>query len=1001
MKLTEKDWTTLSELLDEALDLPAEARAVWVDGLAEQFANLKPTLHKLFTQTATAETGDFLATLPKLTSPAEEESLPSTAHFQVGAVVGQYRLLRELGQGGMGAVWLAERTDGVLKRTVALKLPLLSIHNKALAHRFARERDILAQLAHPHIARLYDAGVTPTGQPFLALEFVEGVPLTEYCDVQRLPVRSRIDLFLQILAAVQYAHRNLVVHRDLKPSNILVTSEGQARLLDFGIAKLLLEGEARETELTQVGGRALTPDYASPEQILGEPVTTASDVYSLGVVLYELLCGSRPYRLKRDSRAALEEAILAADPVWPSHAAIGEAMAEARLTTAKKLSHALAGELDAIVGKALKKNPLERYTTADAFAQDLDRYLKGEAVTAQPDSGWYRTRKFLWRNKVAAASAAAIFVALAAGLGVALWQARIARTEARTAEAVQTFMGDIFRTNSADQTDPLKAQQTTARELLDVGLKKIDASLRDAPEAKVSVLATLADIYDDLGLTEQAVLLGRQRVALARATYGTGDIKVASALIDLAGPLHESASVNERESMLREAESILDRHGDRASKLRGDLFLRLAEHYQSTDLAKTIDFARRGVAVFRGYPPSFDLVQVLTMEGIAHDARKEYGEAVAVLAEASQVAATLPTGARRTEPIIHAYLAEALFNLDDLAGAERSYRQAWQAARALRGEEHEDTVQTQLRLGSFLVNTGRPEEGLRLLAGAKDLVRRTKGASDIFHTPRVLSNYGSALIQYGQIEAGVAELSTAIELRRQDRSGTRQLAQMLENLAPGEIALGHYADASRLLDEASAIRTKLGDQPASAQFNANALARAELALATAGKEELARVLARLPGEAGPTRPSPTSLGILVERARLALVTSRPQEAIAIGGRARRAIEASPLRPYLKIHEAGAALVEGEGMLADGRPSDALPLLSRAVDLASALYDRGRSPLLADAQIALAECYLDLRQPTDAKPLLAQALAVQATHKELGEHFKKPLRELEARLQRHG
>lgn len=229
-----------------------------MEGLGEPFANLKPSLRKLFAQEATAETGNFLATFPKLGALHEHNSPPPCAQWQGGSIVGLYRLLRKLGQGGMGAVWLAERTDGVLKRTVALKLPHLSIHNKAFAERFARERDILARLVHPHIARLYDAGVTPTGQPFLALEFVEGVPLTQYCDAQRLPLRQRIDLFLQVLAAVQYAHRNLVAHRDLKPSNILVTAEAQVRLLDFGIAKLLLEGEAKETELTQVGGRPLS-----------------------------------------------------------------------------------------------------------------------------------------------------------------------------------------------------------------------------------------------------------------------------------------------------------------------------------------------------------------------------------------------------------------------------------------------------------------------------------------------------------------------------------------------------------------------------------------------------------------------------------------------------------------------------------------------------------------------------------------------------------------------
>ena len=235
----------------------------------------------------------------------------------------------------MGVVWLAERADGEVKRPVALKLPIISLHNRTLADRFARERDILAQLTHPRIARLYDAGVTDRGQPYLALEYVEGEKITSYCDTRRLGVKPRLQLFLQVLRAAQYAHTNLIVHRDLKPANILVTKEGDVRLLDFGIAKLLTEGEANETELTRVGGRALTPDYASPEQIAGSTVTTASDVYSLGVVLYELLTGGRPYKLKRDTRSGLEDAILAAEPARPSQAAAGETAAQARGVTAE------------------------------------------------------------------------------------------------------------------------------------------------------------------------------------------------------------------------------------------------------------------------------------------------------------------------------------------------------------------------------------------------------------------------------------------------------------------------------------------------------------------------------------------------------------------------------------------------------------------------------------------------------------------------------------------
>ena len=268
----------------------------------------------------------------------------------------------------MGAVWLAERIDGLIKRPVALKLPHPPHYNSHLRERFARERDILASLVHPNIGKLFDAGVTEAGQPYLGLEYIEGATITEYCDGMGLPVRNRLELFLQVLEAVQYAHSRLVIHRDLKPSNILVTSERQVVLLDFGIAKLLTDGKAKETELTQRGGAALTPDYASPEQIIGQAISTASDVYSLGIVLYELLTGERPYKLTRDSRGALEEAILAADPRIPSQVVTDQAKAERRGSTPKKLAHTLAGDLDTIILKALKKRPGDRYPTVNAFA---------------------------------------------------------------------------------------------------------------------------------------------------------------------------------------------------------------------------------------------------------------------------------------------------------------------------------------------------------------------------------------------------------------------------------------------------------------------------------------------------------------------------------------------------------------------------------------------------------------------------------------------------------
>jgi WD40 repeat protein len=329
----------------------------------------------------------------------------------------------------MAEVWLARRIDGAVKREVALKLPLLVRPRRDLEPRFARERDILASLTHPNIARLYDAGVAPGGQPYIALEYIEGIPFSAYCDRNRLTIPDRLELFRQALSAVRYAHAHLVIHRDLKPSNILVSEDGGVHLLDFGIAKLLTDGKAVETELTQMAGRALTPDYAAPEQIAGLPVTTAADVYALGVMLYEILTGQRPYRLKRETRVALEEAILHTDPAAPSRTMPSEAIAQSRSTTPKKLHRVLKGDLDTIVAKALKKEAEERYSSADAFDADIGRYLSGAAVLARPDSFGYRAAKFVRRHWVAIAVIAALILTLLAGLGATTYEARVASSQ--------------------------------------------------------------------------------------------------------------------------------------------------------------------------------------------------------------------------------------------------------------------------------------------------------------------------------------------------------------------------------------------------------------------------------------------------------------------------------------------------------------------------------------------------------------------------------------------
>jgi DNA-binding response OmpR family regulator len=386
--LSAEGWDGVSKLLDEALDLAPAARAAWLERQGAAGPRQAELLRKLLDANASGEASDPLAAL--LPAQMVTPSRRSAGGLAAGARVGPYRLLRELGAGGMADVWLAERTDGAFAREVALKLPRTSLLRPDLATRFERECDILARLEHPHIARLHDAGVSPEGLSYLAMEFVDGQPIDRYCEQWRLDVAARLELFAQALAAVQYAHAQLVIHRDLKPSNILVAADGRVRLLDFGIAKLLFahDGVAFETELTREVGRRMTPDYASPEQIRGEPLGVASDVYSLGVVLYELLTGQRPYRLKLASAAQLEDAIVSMEPSPPS-SVVCAAAERGGDPGVQRASRELTPDLDAIALTALAKTPARRYPSAAAFAADIERHLQGRprvaAAAAWPD----------------------------------------------------------------------------------------------------------------------------------------------------------------------------------------------------------------------------------------------------------------------------------------------------------------------------------------------------------------------------------------------------------------------------------------------------------------------------------------------------------------------------------------------------------------------------------------------------------------------------------------
>jgi serine/threonine-protein kinase len=381
MALKAEEIAAASHLLDKVLALDAADREDWLLALPAEHARLVPALREILARAETAS-GLLLDRPPRLSERAQPD--PRTVALKAGAHVGPYQLVRELGAGGMAEVWLARRADGAYRREVALKLPKLARLRPDLDRLFARERDILAGLEHRHIARLYDAGVSSDGLPYLAMEYVQGRPVTGWCDANRVGLRERLNLFLQVVDAVDYAHARKVVHRDLKPSNILVTETGEARLLDFGIAKMLAEEDADHAPI-RFYTRALTPDYASPELLRGDLVESTSDVYSLGAVLYELLAGNRPYQVELGVSAAQLVRALASASLEPPSARVAPGAGAARATTQERLAGRLRGSLDAIVLKALAWRPEDRYPDVAALAADLQRYLRGEPVRAVPD----------------------------------------------------------------------------------------------------------------------------------------------------------------------------------------------------------------------------------------------------------------------------------------------------------------------------------------------------------------------------------------------------------------------------------------------------------------------------------------------------------------------------------------------------------------------------------------------------------------------------------------
>jgi len=490
-------WRQLEEIFQAALDREPHSRAAWLDSACGDDLELRGEVDSLL---AAHEQGEFDFTRPAAFVEALKVLEQRSARMLEGRRIGPYRVVRELGRGGMSRVYLAARADQAFEKEVAIKVVERGLDSEEVTRRFQSERQILARLDHPNITRILDGGTTEDGLPYLVMEYVEGEPVDQYCDGHALDVVARLRLFQGICAAVRYAHQNLIIHRDIKPGNVLVTRDGVPRLLDFGIAKLLAP-EAQPSESTRTVLRRLTPEYASPEQVRGETLTTASDVYSLGVLLYRLLTGQSPYRAHASSASALEQAVCEDQPERPSVAVARAGRAPPGEGAPQRLRRRLEGDLDNIVLMALRKEPQRRYASVEQLAADIGRHLANEPVTARADTAAYRAAKFIRRHRTGVAATAAIIILLVAGVVGTSWQARVARAERARAQLQfndvrKLATSFLFEFNSSIQNLP---GATPARQLLVQRALEYLSKLAQQSQADPGLQRELAEAYLKVG----------------------------------------------------------------------------------------------------------------------------------------------------------------------------------------------------------------------------------------------------------------------------------------------------------------------------------------------------------------------------------------------------------------------------------------------------------------------------------------------------------------------
>jgi serine/threonine-protein kinase len=813
-----KRYARVNELFQAAVDLPAAERATLLEHKCAGDDSLRREVESFLA--ADAQSDDFIEE-PILSFPANLLIEEDEGSF-LGREIGPYRITREIGRGGLGAVYLAARADEEYRKEVAIKLIRRGLDTDDILRRFRNERQILAQLDHPNIARLLDGGTTADGLPYFVMEYVQGEPIDRYCTERELTVENRLKLFRKVCAAVTYAHQNLVIHRDLKPSNILVTADGEPKLLDFGIAKLVTV-EDTALSMTMPAERVMTRDYASPEQIRGEKITTASDIYSLGALLYELLSGARPYRLKTGTTDEVFRAITEQEPQRPSTAA-------ASLNRDSKVANqrSLKGDLDNITLMALRKEPERRYASVEHFAEDIRRHQARLPVKARQSTFSYRAQRFVQRNKIGVAAALIVFLTLVGGIIVTLVQAEHvvvernhARREAAKASRINTFLQQVlaFSDPSWLSSNPNRDREATVSEALETAGRRAETELADQPEVAAAVHFTIGWTYKALGKLDKAEPHLRAALDIRRRVLGSDDQDTAQSLVGFGELLVMRGDNQAAEAMTRDALGIYRRaqaRGEADAKWFAVALSNLSFIVQLTKGQDPLceDLIREAIAVSAGLTGT-ERAPIPVFYSNLGNMRGERGDldgAILYTGLAIEEQRRLPGDAHQGMAMFLNNLGVCLMTKGEHAKAERHFREAIEIAVKTVGENHPTTALWRTNLSTLYLRRGdyqcAYEEALR----ATEIQQRSlpEGHVDF---QRAWVALGRALSYKGELTEGENYLRRAVERAEAKLpSGNRYIAVAQGALGENLLMQRRFAEAEELLQISyRELRSRLGE----------------------------------------------------------------------------------------------------------------------------------------------------------------------------------------------